>query len=173
MIDTISPGVVGSVGDALANIRLKESCPELPIRFEQNVKTEKLMGTMVQNGSVKNYYGSLGPTTIYKGPFIKKRSWKTQNNYQWQDLKAAEKRYEPTLAFRFNNYDNQRASVFAQSRTGAQFSRLPGGYGPRPGDVPRGSALPRITDLAIGDTLSGPSVVTGRSSKMVSEIPVL
>lgn len=171
MIETISPGVVGSVGDALANIRLKESMPELPIRYAFGEKRMDAMGSMVQDGSVKNYYGFLTPQVIDNGPFHSKRSFAAQNEQKWQDMKPAEKRYEPALAFRFSNYDNQRATVFGQTKTGLQFSRLPGGYGPQPGSVPRGSALPRITDLAIGDLTGPQSIVTGRMQSVSNEKP--
>lgn len=152
MYEIFSPGVVGPVGDVLVNTRLKHSAPDLPIRWENTLNQMQRLGANVQNGYPKNYQGNGFLTDILPlGQLMNHNTFKTKYGWTYQDVRAPDKTYQPEMSQTFGSFDNLRASIINRTRTGIQFNKLPHGYGPAPGDVPRGGAVPRITDIAAGD----------------------
>jgi len=156
----LSPGVVGSVGDALGQERLKQSAPDLPIRNRFTADEIEHYGSNVQNGSITNFEGNgiyqLEEDTVWGSG----RSFKTQIGWEYQDLRAPDKRYEPAVAPIFSSFDNLAHSIYEARRTGDKFLPLPYGYQPDPSQVPRGGSTPIISAIAGGDFTVPTQVIT-------------
>lgn len=167
------PGVVGSVGDVIGGVRLKHSAPDLPIRQLNSPNDQNRMGSAVQDGQKKNYWGSTSSHVDYQSAYQTPRRFTAQNFFTYQDVRAPDKRYEPTLSQSFSIYDDQRASIMQATKTGIAFSRLPGSYTPTPGVALRGGNTPRITDITGGDFVPRPdSVVTNRNINFQQSQPL-
>ena len=155
-----SPGVVGSVGDVLGQVRLKHSAPDLPLRFEYSPEQVEHHGSNVQNGDMLNYEGN-GYYKINDSNWGGGRDMKTAIGWRHQDLRAPDKRYEPTASFSFSSFDNLQHKVFEARRTGDKFLPVTNGYAPEAGSVPRGGLVPIVNAIAGGDFTPQPnSVVT-------------
>ena len=140
----------------------------MPVAFQDDASRINTVGSFTKEWN--NYLARTEFTDAYTSAKIFGQG---ANRRFYQDIKPPEKRYEPTLSFSFSNYDNLRASVMGASRSGAPFSRLPHGYSAGPNDVPRGQAIPRITDMAGGDFNAPQDIVTGRvSSSMQGDTPM-
>lgn len=167
------PGPVGSVGDVNAGVRLKQSAPDLPIRQLNTPNEQNRIGSAVQDGAQKNYWSARGSEVDYQSAYQKPRRFTAQNFFTYQDVRAPDKRYEPTLSQSFSLFDNQRASIIQATKTGIAFSRLPGGYAPTPGVALRGGNTPRVTDITGGDFVPRPdSVVTNRNINLQQSLPL-
>ncbi len=154
----LSPGSVGSVGDALQQVKLKHSFPDADLRFALTDAEMSAGGSNVQNGSTANYEGN-GIYRCLDSNWGGNRDMKTAIGWEHQDLRAPDKRYEPAVAPSFSSYDNLKYHIYESKRTGDKFLPLPGGYEPPPGNQSRGAA-PVITALAGGDFTPQPSVIT-------------
>lgn len=139
MIESIRPGVVGSVGDVLSGVRVKQSSPDFPV---MTVGGGSIWGSNVQDGDVKawSHKGIGGGSVEVEN---KKMSW--NNNYMWQDIRTPDVLHQPVLAsIPQYSWDNKIAQVYNAKRTGNMFLPVPGSYELAPGDVPRGAMMPRI-----------------------------
>lgn len=144
----ISPGVVGSVGDTLGGVRLKQSTPDMAMRYDPSFESP-ITGSNVQDGYSYSYTSGGGPArTIEKT--MANRGFKTQHGLVYQDLRAPDTTLEPIMGStgRYPWY-NKIATIYEAKRTGDLFLPLPGPYGPT--DITRGSQVPRIT-ATIGPT---------------------
>jgi hypothetical protein len=151
---------VGSVGDVLGQVRLKHSAPDLPLRFEYTPTEVKHFGSNVQNGDMLNYEGN-GFYKINDSNWGGGRDFKTAIGWKHQDLRAPDKRNEPTLSFSFSSFDNLQHKIFESRRTGDKFLPAPNGYSPQENSQPRGGLVPIVTAIAGGDFTPQPnSVVT-------------
>lgn len=155
--ELMSPGVVGSVGDALGQTRLKHSAPDLPLRFKYTAGEIQHLGSNVQNGSIANYEGN-GVYQLEDSNWGGERDMKIAHGWRHQDMRAPDKRYEATTAPSFSTYDNLAHSIFEARRTGDKFLPLPNGYEPPPGFQRRG-ATPIVTAIAGGDFTPQPTGV--------------
>lgn len=159
MIEFLSPGAVGSVGDALGQVQLKTSCPEQPIRNSFSAAQNVMHGSNVQDGQDANFIRYGQPYVIDKK--LVNLSIKTPYGWTTQDVRASDKRYEPTLSQTFSSFEGLAARTYNARLTGNLFLPLPGAYEAGPNQIPRGGLTPRITDLAAGDFTPGQgSVVT-------------
>jgi hypothetical protein len=52
------------------------------------------------------------------------------------------------------SWKNRQAQVFKSRVSGENFLPLPGGFKPEAGSTPRGGQVPRITDVAVPETIS-------------------
>lgn len=141
MIETLSVGFIGSVGDVLSQERLKSSAPDLAIRTRFSTKRLKANGSMTDNRE----------RTIWNSAYNDKQTWQDANIFRDQQIMPEEKRYEPTNSFSFSNFDNLRAQVLGNHESNKIFRTLPMGYTPKPGQLSRGGMQPRVTDLAGGE----------------------
>ena len=81
--DFISPGAVGPVGDVLAQVRIKQSSPDMPFAWDSTFgdHNEKRRGSNVQNGTIGSYTSNgLGAETVesgwdYRGDFKTDIGW--------------------------------------------------------------------------------------------------
>ena len=143
---TISPGVVGSVGDALGGVRLKQSTPDMPMRYEAAFSgaNAPITGSNVQDGFSYSYSSGGGPAKTLEKTWAN-RGFRTNHGWTYQDLRAPDTTLEPVMGSlgRYNWY-NKIATVYEAKRTGDLFLPLPGAYGPK--DITRGSQVPRVVE---------------------------
>lgn len=149
--DYIHPGGVSSVGDVLVAPRLKQSAPDLPLRFES-----VFYNRQKKNGSKV----TREPNTSISG-FGGKRSFKVSHGWYYQDKRKPATSTEPTMASLGDySWQNKLATVVEAKRTGDKFLPLPGPFTLKEGVVPRGGSLPIVT------TAGGTDVVEGVPEKM-------
>lgn len=155
----ISPGVVGSVGDVVQNIRLKQSCPELAPRWEYKRAQLQQRGSGVGDGSVANdYTGAPSSNTIvtdyYESPFEKYVVGTEIQDLRPNDLAATTRQLgAPQFGWRSTQAVTSKARVM-----GEKFLPLPNGYprsGVSRGPEPRSSFL---ADLGSSNGLVTPNV---------------
>jgi hypothetical protein len=145
--NSIHPGPVGSVGDANVNVTFKSSLPgdyrEAPYT---KGKKEVRFGSNVQDGQ-KNSWDTNGQgARLIDGFFGGERdSITTQRGWMFQNLKSEDMLSEPVMgSLPRYGWRNQVATINNAARTGEKFASLPGGYSPKPSDVPRGGNKPGI-----------------------------
>jgi hypothetical protein len=161
----IQPGVVGSVGDVLGQVRYKHSAPDLPLRFDPHFagKNEIFLGANVSDGQKVGYCSGGGPARLLDSNWESARSFRKCEGWLIQDLRAPDDRVEPFVGSTFDySWRNKIATVYEAKRTGENFLPLPGGYQLEPGEQARGGSGPRVTDITPGElTPGGESVVVG------------
>jgi hypothetical protein len=165
MIESIRPGVVGSVGDVLSGERVKQSSPDFPVMI---VGGGSIWGSNVQDGDVKgwSHKGVGGGTVVGE---TRKMSW--NNNYVWQDIRKPDVLHQPSLAsIPQYSWDNKLAQVYNAKRTGNMFLPVPGNYELPPGQVPRGNvvrvvAIDKPVDIDVQPVHSGARMFGGNSSQ--------
>lgn len=137
----ISPGVVGSVGDVLGSVRLKQSTPSLPMRFEPNYEPSR--GSNVQDGYSYSFTSGGGPAHTVEEIRHYHPADKTVSGFRYQDLRAPDKSLGPILGStgRYDWY-NRVANIYQAKITGDMFLPLPGPF--QPTSVTRGSQMPRV-----------------------------
>lgn len=148
--DSIRPGVVGSVGDALSMVRLKHSYPDAEIRYEKAYDGNKgtYLGSNVQNGDIPSYQSKGYMARTVDSNWGGRRSFKTSRGWIWQDMRAPDKLHEPNICPQGDySFRNKLATTYDAKRTGNMFLPLPGGYKPSPGEVDRGSLEPLVTNI--------------------------
>lgn len=140
----ISPGVVGSVGDVLGSVRLRQSTPGMATRYDKAFygKNEVRVGSNVQDGYSYSYNSGGGPSRTLDSN-LERSSFKTTHGWIHQDLRAPDKSLGERMGStgRYDWY-NRVANVYEAKRTGDMFLPLPGPYGPQ--SMTRGSQIPRI-----------------------------
>lgn len=151
--ERISPGVVGSVGDVLTGVRLRQSEPHMAVRYENNPFEQMVLGSNVQDGYSQSFSTGGGPARAFDPVPGNLRA------IGWikQDLSVPYRYTEPRMGSlgRYSMY-NRTANIYEQRRTGALFQPLPGEYVPL--SMPRGSQMPRVIETigpAEGFTRSG------------------
>ena len=142
----ISPGVVGSVGDTLGTVRLKQSTPDMPMRYAKEFygKNEEKMGSNVQDGFSYSYTSGGGPSRTLE------LSWdnrtKRNHGFAYQDLRQVDKRMEPIVGSTGRyTWNNKVATTIEAKHTGDLFYPLPSAFTPT--SMTRGSQYPTITDI--------------------------
>jgi len=152
----IRPGPVGSVGMVNCSPRLKHSFPDAALRWykEFSGEMESRLGSNITDGTHRGYVNGGGLAKTVDSAWGGRRNTKTQRGWKWQDLRAPDKRHEPSLGSTPHySWNNKLATVFEAKRTGSLFLPLPGGYGPEMRDIPRGGQVPYVTDV-LGGNLS-------------------
>ncbi len=143
---SMRPGVVGSVGDALGQVRFKQNMPEAAMRYDPNFahQAESRLGSNVQNGLKPSFMSGGYSAELY----TRTRTPRSQVGYKFQDLRVPDKSTIPvdipTPAY---SWKNKLAHVYKAKVHGDKFLPLPGGFQPQPGQVPRGGALPTSETL--------------------------
>ena len=162
-VDVALPGMVGSVGDTMNSIRLAQSAPEMPLRFDAKFFDRP------DNGSLL----TLQPYT-YDSAWNMGRHEQTAYGMIQQDLRAPDKLHEPTLgAVPQYEWRNKVATVYTSRLRGEKFLPLPGTYNLSPGEIPRGGQVVRITGMEDFPTniISPPVQENSSSTNLVSNRP--
>lgn len=150
----ISPGLVGSVGDVLGSVRLRQSAPDMPMRYDATFSgpNESLVGNNVQDGYSYSYSSGGGPARTLDSNW-ENRSFKTNHGWVYQDLRAPDKTLTPIMGStgRYDWY-NRVANIYQSKVTGDMFLPLPNGY--QPSGIPRGGQVPRV--IAVDEPVAPP-----------------
>lgn len=140
----ISPGNVGSVGDVLASVRLKQSTPDMALRYDGmfSGKRESAYGSNVQDGDSKSYTSGGGAPRLLDSRWTR-NTFKTNHGWRFQDIRVPDKNLEPVMGSTGQaDWYNRVANIYQARVTGDAFLPLPGEYGPT--SMVRGSQIPRI-----------------------------
>lgn len=150
-VQFLSPGNVGPVGDVLVTTRLRQSAPDMAMRYQDSETEQMMMGSNVQDGDSFSYMsGGRNAETIPppNDTFLRQIGWRKM------DLYAEDRMKVPKQGSLGNyNWKNKLASTIeglelSPHSTGALFNPLPGEY--RPTSITRGSQLPRLI-ASVGD----------------------
>lgn len=150
----ISPGLVGSVGDVLGSVRLRQSAPDMMLRYDQvfSGKNEPSTGSNVQDGYSLSYSSGGGPARTIDGEWVN-NNFKTNHGWVYQDLRAPDKTLTEIMGStgRYDWY-NRVANTYQAKITGDMFLPLPNGL--QPSGVPRGGQVPRV--IAVDEPVAPP-----------------
>lgn len=152
--DAIRPGPVGSVGDVLLGVRLKQSAPELAGRWDASYsgKNEVYSGSNIADGYHAGFTsgGGVAKTLTKRMPY--RQGFKTPVGWIKEDVRPVD-RTRTALMGSLGQYswDAQVGRIERASSTGEFFKPLPGGYAAGEGQVPRGSQIPRIVAESTGE----------------------
>lgn len=154
--DRIQPGWVGPVGDVNCQVRLKHSCPELPIRYEPAFagQNESFLGSNIQDGQHASYVSGGAQNRTNDSNWQSGRSFKTRRGWIVEDIRAPDNSVEPFVSSLGDyTWRDKIATVYEARRTGNQFLPLPGQYQLSPGEIARGGSSVRVTDIVGGDMI--------------------
>jgi hypothetical protein len=138
---SIRPGPVGSVGDALTAVRIKQSDPDLPWKFSKAFSGTNApnRGSNVQDGSYASYSDGGYGAEVEK----RKRQKKTHVGTFMQQMSGNDRTFQSIMAPQPQvGFQTQAQAIL--HRQGDKFQSLPGGYGPNPGQLLRGGQVPRV-----------------------------
>jgi hypothetical protein len=163
----IAPGPVGSVGDALTAVRIKQTDPDMPVKFDKTFSGSNApkRGSNVQDGSYASYSdGGFNAEVV-----TRKRQKKSNVGTFMQQLSGNDRTFDAVMI------PQPRAGFITQAeailhRQGDKFQILPGGYGPEPGQLLRGGQIPRVVyneGVPVGKGVNG----GGESSVVLPEYP--
>lgn len=153
-ITDFRPGPVSSVGDCNIQVKLKHSHPDMPMRYEHADSDLKYIGTMTQDGTKGNFTSGGGPATVIKNGWRNTGfSQKIKIGREWQDVRPTD-RYMDSIMTQTPQYswktiikNNEKAKSVSSA-----FLPLPGPYISKPGDIPRGGAIP--SEIVMGEDTS-------------------
>lgn len=138
---SIRPGPVGSVGDVLTSVRIKQSMPDMPFAYDKkhNPQNDVLRGSNVQDGqwfsfSDHGYNAQVKRRKLNKTPAM---------GWTKRDVTLPDRNTEPMM---LDQPQQGFKSLVAETlkRQGDMFSTLPGGYAPPPNTLLRGNEFPKI-----------------------------
>lgn len=142
--EVIHPGNVGSVGDVIASVRLKQSAPDMKMRYDPEFSgvAETLHGSNVQDGYTYSFTSGGGPARTLDSRWERK-SFKTQHGWRFQDMRMPDKSMDPVVGSTGRgSWYNKIATIYEAKVTGNNFLPLPGAFGPNA--MTRGSQIPRV-----------------------------
>lgn len=142
MDNYIAPGAVNSVGDVNLQVKLKHSCPDLPLRFSETFSH----GNLVRDGS-REIHAPLG-TSIRDKRWTGRYKRKIAHGWLFQNLRPEDCLAETTVAgIPQYSWLNKIATVEGAKVTGEKFLPVPGPYRAGPDAVPRGGSVIRTVAI--------------------------
>ena len=137
----ICPGPVGSIGDALTSVRIKQSTPDMPIAYDKlfSAKNDSNRGSNVQDGSWASFADGGYGAEVY----ARKRQKKTNVGTFMQQMSSNDRSFESIVVPQPQVGTRTQAEAILL-RQGDKFQIAPGGYGPEPGQLLRGGQVPRV-----------------------------
>lgn len=153
MNDRIQPGAVGSVGDVLGAVRLHQSTPQMPMRWDSVFYpgSDKASGSNVQDGQQVSWETGFGMARVVDKAFSGGRSFRTRRGYVIEDIRPADMLVEPFVSSLGDyTWRNKIATTYQALRTGSQFLPVPGPYQLDPGEIARGGSMPTVQATAGG-----------------------
>jgi hypothetical protein len=152
--DSIRPGPVGSVGDALLNIRLK-STVDGDFRWDPMSagKRECKFGSNVTDGFWTSYSTSAGPPRVYDSFWTGDRDFKTNHGWEYHDLRATDRSETAILqATPQYTWRTKVANVNRAQTAGSLFAIPAGGLiDPPAGGLMRGGMFPSVVAATGGE----------------------
>lgn len=164
---SIRPGPVGSVGDALTAVRIQQSDPDMPVKFDKTFSGSNApkRGSNVQDGSYASY-----STGGYNSEVVtRKRQKKSNIGTFMQQLSGNDRTFDAVMIPQPRQGFQTQAEAILH-RQGDKFQILPGGYGPEPGQLLRGGQVPRVVyneGVPVGKGVNA----GGESSVVLPEYP--
>ena len=140
---SIRPGPVGSVGDALTSVRIKQSSPDMPFAYDKtfNPDNDVLRGSNVQDGQWFSFSDHGYGAQVKRKKLNKNGSFKHSIGWMEQNIVPEARSTEPKVLDQpLQGWNTQVGEIL--QRQGDMFSDLPGGYGPT--SMTRGGAFPSI-----------------------------
>ena len=170
---SIRPGPVGSVGDVLTSVRIKQSLPDMAIAYDKkfNPQNSTKRGSNVQDGQYFSYSNDGSGAQVKKQKLSRNSSFKTTTGWYHQDIIAPDRYVEPKqLPLGNSGYNTQVAQIL--SKQGTAFQELPGGYAPPPNTLLRGNNYPRVVNGLVdsSSTSNLPNSIIMPSSEQMSKI---
>lgn len=147
--NSIRPGPVGSVGDTLAQVRLKQSAPDLAPRYElwNSDEMEKFHGTNIQDGQKKSFMTGGANASVFESQLPYRSGFKTQQGWVHQDIVPVDRfRETKQAALPQFSWKSQVAAVHRAKVSGEGF--LPASFGYTSNKLPRGGLYPRVVASA-------------------------
>jgi hypothetical protein len=147
--DSIRPGPVGSVGVVNAQPRLKQSTPEMEMRWDTTFahNKEKRLGSNVSDGQWKGYTSGGGVAETVDTNWGMRRDFTTSRGWMHQDMRTADRTHDPVSGGTPSySWHNKIATVYEAKRTGNNFLPKFDKVG-----LPRGGQTMRVTDTAGGE----------------------
>jgi len=147
----ISAGAVGSVGDTMAAVRIKQSSPEMTPKYQawNSGTMESFYGSNVQDGRMGSFMsGGTNAKTLSRGlPY--RSGNRTAIGWVHQDIVPTDRTRETKqAALPQFGWKAQVANVIRAKVTGDSFLPTPGGYTQT--GLPRGTQFPRVVDSSAG-----------------------
>lgn len=126
-------GDVGPIGDVHQIVKLKHSCPEMPLRFSQTFATARV-GQNVQDGDSPSYNtGAYGAKTIISA-FDRPSNVTTSGGFTYENIIPEDREViADTIPLPSYSWENSIAQVYKARVTGNAFLPLPGGFKPEEG----------------------------------------
>lgn len=160
----ISPGPVGSVGDALLQVRLKHSEPSMPLRWDPtwSGQNEPRLGSNVSDGQYIGATSLGGPPRLLDSNWGFRTDFKYANGWRFTNVQIPDRSIQPVAGSTPDySWHNKVATLLESRHTGEKFLPLPGPFQLGPGQVPRGGAVPAVTDI-VGARLPNQDVIGGQ-----------
>lgn len=161
----IQPGPQGSMGDALTQIRIQQSLPSMPVKFNNTFSgaNSAKRGSNVQDGQTRSYSdGGRGAEVV-----VRKRQKFTNVGWREQNLSGNDRTFQSVMAPQPRvGFRTQVDSIL--HRQGDAFQVMPGGYGPEPGQLLRGGQVPRV----VSGYLDRDPLARGVNSASETPVPV-
>lgn len=164
MSDYAQPGAVGSVGDVLVAVRLHQSTPDMPMRYDPAFSPghDEFLGSNVQDGQQTSWDTGFGGARVVESSFNYYDGFRTNNGTRIEDLRPADMMVEPFVSSLGDyTWRNRVAETYRAMTTGSQFLPLPGGYAPSPGELSRGGNVPQVMAVAGGPAQVIPDSIVG------------
>ncbi len=141
--DDCQPGKVGSIGDPLTAVRLKQSAIDLPPRYDalNPLGVSQRLGTYVQDGTQGG-----APARAFGGEFSNPDPW-SPRGFTVTNVIPSDRVVDPVfLGVNQLTWKNNVAQTFDAIVGGNKFAPAPGSFQLAPGELPRGNG-PRETTL--------------------------
>lgn len=140
--DSIRPGGVGSVGDALQEVQYRRSNSDMKPIFKAPCP---YVGSNITDGN-NPAMARIGMTARTEDSAWYNRNFKVARGWIYQDLKAVDRQVLPKVGYTpQQGWRELVAQTFNAGTTGESFAPLPGGYQLRKGQVPRGNSMPIVS----------------------------
>jgi len=170
----MSPGIVGSVGDTLVTPFLKTSTIDLPRRVQGVFAGKKAepLGSNISDGDIKAFSSGGMVARTYDSRWGGNRSFRDVKGWVIQDLRVPDKMVQPFVSSLGDySWQNKIARVQGAFQTGSGFAKLPGEYSSN--GVPRGGAIPRMTEFSIDQDLYSQNAFLPRTDEEAKKAPEL
>lgn len=136
---------VGPIGDVHQIVKLKHSCPEMPLRFDQTFSTARV-GQNIQDGDSPSFNTGWCNAKTQILAFDRPSNNTISGGFTVENIIPEDREViADTIPLPSYNWQNLMAQTFKAQVTGNAFLPLPGGFKPEVGAVPRGGAVPQIS----------------------------
>lgn len=145
---SIRPGPVGSIGDVLTSIRIKQSSTDMPFAYDKTFapKNDVLRGSNVQDGQWYSFSDGGYGAQVKRRKLDKNPSFKTATGWIQQDIIPTDRYVEPKPMPLGKTVWNTQVSEIL-TKQGTMFQESPGGYAAPPNTMFRGNQFPRPVNL--------------------------